>query len=139
MSFHNDANGAGRIAWGRDQPKPPQPLYAAAFVVAGGSLLGGAGVGFTAGIVRFGKPGIVKLLIGAIVAQLLQCIGERIAQGRDNARVYLKEHPDLFDELEKKIREELLSHPNEIPMDMEEPVDDEDEDDENLDDEEFEL
>ena len=29
--------------------------------------------------------------------------GERIGQGRDNARIYLKEHPEMFDELEQKI------------------------------------
>lgn len=66
--------------------------------------------------------------------------GERIGQGRDNARTYLKEHPDLFDLLEKKIREEFLANPNEVPIDMEEG---ESEDDEELDesslDDEFEL
>ena len=31
--------------------------------------------------------------------------GERIAQGRDAARKYIKEHPDLFDALEAKIRQ----------------------------------
>ena len=33
--------------------------------------------------------------------------GERIAQGRDNVRVYLKEHPDVFDAIEKRIREDF--------------------------------
>ena len=66
--------------------------------------------------------------------------GERIGQGRDNARIYLKEHPEMFDELEQKIRAELLANPNEIPMDMEEaPDEDELEDEENLDDDEFEM
>ena len=35
--------------------------------------------------------------------------GERIAQGRDAARKYLKEHPDVFDALEAKIRAAFLS------------------------------
>jgi recombination protein RecA len=30
--------------------------------------------------------------------------GERIGQGRENARIYLEEHPELLDELEAKIR-----------------------------------
>ena len=33
--------------------------------------------------------------------------GERIGQGKDNARDYLKEHPDLALEIENKIREKL--------------------------------
>ena len=32
---------------------------------------------------------------------------ERIGQGRENARVWLKEHPDAFQELESKLREAL--------------------------------
>ena len=35
--------------------------------------------------------------------------GERIAQGRDAARKYLKEHPEVFDALEEKIRAAFLS------------------------------
>ncbi len=34
--------------------------------------------------------------------------GERIGQGKDNARVFLKEHPELAQELEQKIRQTLL-------------------------------
>ena len=30
--------------------------------------------------------------------------GERIAQGRDNVRIYLREHPDVRDEIEQRIR-----------------------------------
>ena len=66
--------------------------------------------------------------------------GERIGQGRDNARTYLKEHPDLFDLLEKKIREEFLANPNEVPIDMEEGESEEEEElDESSLDDEFEL
>jgi recombination protein RecA len=35
--------------------------------------------------------------------------GQRIGQGRDNARKYIKENPAVFDALEKKIRQEFLS------------------------------
>ncbi|RLK50437.1 recombination protein RecA [Alkalispirillum mobile] len=34
--------------------------------------------------------------------------GDRIGQGKDNVRNYLKEHPELSAELEKKIRDKLL-------------------------------
>ena len=45
--------------------------------------------------------------------------GERIGQGRDNARKYFKDHPDVFDEIEKKIRESFASGKIETPMDAE--------------------
>ncbi|MBI4649879.1 recombinase RecA [Candidatus Desantisbacteria bacterium] len=32
---------------------------------------------------------------------------ERIGQGRENVRIYLKAHPDITDEIEKKVREKL--------------------------------
>ncbi|MBQ7655584.1 MAG: recombinase RecA, partial [Clostridia bacterium] len=32
---------------------------------------------------------------------------QRIAQGRDNARLYLKEHPDVFDEIDALVRQQL--------------------------------
>ena len=35
--------------------------------------------------------------------------GERIGQGKDNAREYLKEHADMSQGLEEKIREKLMS------------------------------
>lgn len=34
--------------------------------------------------------------------------GDRIGQGKDNVRNYLKEHPELAAELEKQIRDKLL-------------------------------
>jgi len=65
--------------------------------------------------------------------------GERIGQGRDNARKFLKEHPEIFDEIEQKLRGEFMSNPGEIPMDtsIEDEIDDED--DETLDEDEFEI
>ncbi|MFJ5829161.1 recombinase RecA [Streptomyces sp. NPDC093089] len=33
--------------------------------------------------------------------------GDRLGQGKENARTFLREHPDLTDEIEKKTREEL--------------------------------
>ena len=35
--------------------------------------------------------------------------GNRIAQGRDNARIYLREHPDVYNALEKQIRADFES------------------------------
>ena len=66
--------------------------------------------------------------------------GERIGQGRDNARKYLKEHPEQFDEIEKKLRTEFLANPNEIPMDMGAEEDSEEDDElESMDEDEFEI
>jgi recombination protein RecA len=35
--------------------------------------------------------------------------GERIGQGKDNAREYLKEHTEMSQSLEERIREKLMS------------------------------
>jgi recombination protein RecA len=35
---------------------------------------------------------------------------ERIGQGKDNARVFLKEHPETAAEIEKRIREKVVTH-----------------------------
>ena len=64
--------------------------------------------------------------------------GERIGQGRDNARLYFKEHPEAYDEVEAKIREAFAGGSIEPSLDLQpQPV--LDEDDEDLDDDEFEL
>ncbi|MDN5865627.1 MAG: DNA recombination/repair protein RecA, partial [Gammaproteobacteria bacterium] len=34
--------------------------------------------------------------------------GERIGQGKDNARLFLKEHPELTEKLDQALREKLL-------------------------------
>ena len=39
--------------------------------------------------------------------------GEKIGQGKENARIYLKEHPEVAEELEKQIRGILVSKPEE--------------------------
>ena len=37
------------------------------------------------------------------------CNGERIGQGKENARQYLKEHPDMAQDVETKLRQKLLA------------------------------
>lgn len=37
--------------------------------------------------------------------------GQRIGQGKDNSRQFLKEHPEIAQEIEKKLREKLLTLP----------------------------
>ncbi len=49
--------------------------------------------------------------------------GEQLGQGKENARQYLKDNPDLGDELEKKIKETLgvgarVDQPEETPVDF---------------------
>ncbi|MBE5772983.1 MAG: DNA recombination/repair protein RecA, partial [Clostridiales bacterium] len=58
--------------------------------------------------------------------------GERIGQGRDNARRFFKEHPEEYDEVERKIRESFLAGKVEAPVDVE-PADEEEDDDEEFD------
>ncbi|MBK8897199.1 MAG: recombinase RecA [Candidatus Competibacteraceae bacterium] len=43
------------------------------------------------------------------------CGGARIGQGKENARVYLKENPDLARDLEAKIRDHFFSRPEAVP------------------------
>ena len=43
--------------------------------------------------------------------------GQRIGQGRDNARKFLEDNPEIFDEIEKIIREEFLNGES-IPANM---------------------
>jgi len=40
------------------------------------------------------------------------CNGDRIGQGKENARQYLKEHPEMADGLDKALREMLLPKPS---------------------------
>jgi recombination protein RecA len=40
--------------------------------------------------------------------------GERIGQGKDNTRNFLKEHPQLAQEIEAKIRTQLLTQPSAV-------------------------
>ncbi|MDO8825537.1 recombinase RecA [Methylophaga sp.] len=49
--------------------------------------------------------------------------GNRIGQGKDNVRVYLKEHPEMAKEIEAKIRAVML--PKNIKVSAETPLDDE--------------
>ena len=45
--------------------------------------------------------------------------GNKIGQGRENAKTYLKEHPDIMAEIEQKVREKFSK---EIKSDEEESV-----------------
>ena len=46
--------------------------------------------------------------------------GQRIGQGRDNARIYIKEHPEQFEQVEQVIREEFLRGDAVMPEEREE-------------------
>ena len=56
--------------------------------------------------------------------------GERIGQGRDNVRIFLKNHPDVCDEIEQKIREEFNA--GRLNVELEQGADGEEEMDEEL-------
>ena len=68
--------------------------------------------------------------------------GERIGQGRDNARLYFKSHPEAFEAVEAKIREAFFGGELDTelppPEALEADIDDDDVDDDDSDDE-FEL
>lgn len=38
--------------------------------------------------------------------------GDRIGQGKENVRIYMKEHPEMADEIDKLLRAKLLVNPN---------------------------
>ena len=40
-------------------------------------------------------------------------LGEKIGQGRENAKAYLKEHPDVLAEIEAKVRDKCIAKPEE--------------------------
>ena len=52
------------------------------------------------------------------------CSGTRIGQGKDNARTYLRENPELARELEDKIRAHFLTRPDAVPVTTEAVEDD---------------
>ena len=55
--------------------------------------------------------------------------GEKISQGRDNAKVYLEEHPEVMKEVEEKVRKNFdQAFQNALVEDK--PKDDEDENEE---------
>ena len=51
--------------------------------------------------------------------------GEKIGQGRENAKIYLKEHPEVADEIENKIRADA-GHLTTEMIGSDEPVMDDD-------------
>lgn len=52
--------------------------------------------------------------------------GQRIGQGKDNARTYLKENPDIRDEIEGKIRSSLAPVSAEAEVSVDDPADESD-------------
>ena len=63
-------------------------------------ILYGEGISKTGELIDLGiKAGIVEK-----AGAWFSCKGERIAQGRENAKQYLKDHPELAAEIEKVIR-----------------------------------
>jgi recombination protein RecA len=52
--------------------------------------------------------------------------GDRIGQGKDNVRAFLKEHPEMADDIDRRLREELMPKPVVRPIKGEvEPIDSE--------------
>ena len=49
----------------------------------------------------------------------------KIGQGRENAKLYLREHPEIMQEVDRKVREHYGLIQGEVPADVEESVEDE--------------
>ena len=41
--------------------------------------------------------------------------GERLGQGRENTRMFLKEHPDVFEQVEDEVREKFGLRKRSVP------------------------
>jgi recombination protein RecA len=54
--------------------------------------------------------------------------GQRIGQGKDNVRVFLKEHPEIAADLEKQIRQKMLADQKKTPVGTEDVEDEEEAD-----------
>lgn len=80
-------------------------------------ILYGEGISRLGEIIEYG----VKLGLVEKAGAWYSCQGERIGQGKENARQYLKEHPEMAASLEKSIRAQLL--PELMPVVQEEEVD----------------
>ena len=48
--------------------------------------------------------------------------GEKIGQGKDNVRVYLKEHAEIASVIEQKIRQEFLTKHRPLPVEPDEEL-----------------
>ena len=48
--------------------------------------------------------------------------GEKIGQGRDNTKQFLMEHPDIADEIEKKVRDKYVIKPEDIEEEADEEL-----------------
>ena len=51
--------------------------------------------------------------------------GNKIGQGRENAKLYLREHPEIMQEVDRKVREHYGLIQGEVTADVEESVEDE--------------
>lgn len=71
-------------------------------------ILYGSGISYEAELIDLGvEHGLIEK-----AGAWYSCNGERIGQGKDNARQFLKEHPEMITELDHKLRELLLPKAN---------------------------
>ncbi|MCL2497089.1 MAG: recombinase RecA [Symbiobacteriaceae bacterium] len=55
--------------------------------------------------------------------------GDRLGQGRENVKIFLKDHPELMEELENKVRQILTEGKVQLPVSPRSAADDDDDDD----------
>ena len=88
------------------------------FRIATFEILYGEGISFLGEIIDIGvEHGLIKK------AGAWYSYGEeRIGQGKDNVRQYLKEHPEIVEEVNSALREKLLSKPAKPEIDEKQPL-----------------
>lgn len=108
-------NPKGDIIGGRAKVKVAKNKLAAPFRIAEFDILYGTGISKAGEILDLG----IEHKLVEKAGTWFSCGDLRLGQGRENARTYILENPDLMEELEGKLREKLGMKP---PAKEEEPV-----------------
>ena len=97
----------GEVVGNRTRAKVVKNKVAPPFKEAEFDIMYGKGISRAGEIIDLG----IKLDIIKRSGAWISYNDEKIAQGRDNAKVYVAEHPEFAAEIEAKIREKLASQP----------------------------
>lgn len=102
----------GEVAGNRTRVKVVKNKIAPPFREAEFDIMFGKGISREGDILDLGVTSNVVQKSGAWFAYN----GDKIGQGRENAKIYLSEHPDIMEEIEQKVREHFavdVSHEDE--------------------------
>lgn len=102
----------GEVVGNRTRVKVVKNKIAPPFREAEFDIMFGKGISREGDILDLGVTSNVVQKSGAWFAYN----GDKIGQGRENAKIYLSEHPDIMEEIEQKVREHFavdVSHEDE--------------------------